>query len=160
VALWNSGGSHARILLQEFANSPAFVAVEQADGQAYAFAVGLDDADKPFILCYFRYFINANMLFEDLCVPPDGQYATVDCQSVDKGSEVKCQEHDASQYKHHNKDPENGSFGAVGKQLDPHSEECQSPQEPEYVLLRLISEHKLVHQVFFGYTAKGIKMLA
>jgi len=157
----NRGGrSHARILLQEFSYGPALVAVEQADRQAYAPAVGFDDAYIAFILGYLGDLVYANMFFEELRVPPDCQYASVGCESVDEGSEVNCQEKDTSHDKGRYEDPEYGSPGAVGKKLYAHAEERQSPQEPEYVLLRLVSQHKLVHQVIIGCTAKGMKMLA
>jgi hypothetical protein len=160
VTLRRAGGSHARILLQKFAYSPALVAVEQADRQAYAPAVSFDDADIPFILGYLCDLIYTKVFFKKFGIPPYCQDATIDRESVDEGSEVKGQEQDPSQYKNHYKNPKNSGSRAVGKQLYSNAKECQPSQKPEYVLLRLVSQHKLVHQVILCYTAKGIKMLA
>jgi len=138
--------SEAGVLLEELPYCATSVTVKQSNSQTYAFTVFFQYPDKVLIFCHSGDLINPDMFPEDLCVPSDGQLSPSDGKSVDKGSHKQCQEDDCDHDEHHDKDQEDSSFRAVCKHLYTHTQECQSAQKAKYILLRLVSEYKLVHR--------------
>lgn len=110
--------SESGICFQELSDLPAFIRIDEFNRQADGMTVFHDNADEPLVFGYGADLVDAEVFFKDFCVPADGEYALVRCETVDKCSEVKGKQEYCGQDEYDGQYPEDGAFGAVNEELE------------------------------------------